>query len=74
MTFYKKKRTMEAFSGLRARNKENSKVFSESLETKCKDETLTVRLWAFISRIVTMKTKNRSHILVIALLSKFYCF
>ena len=65
---------MEAFSGLRARNKENSKVFSESLETKCKDETLTVRLWAFISRIVTMKTKNRSQILVIALLSKFYCF
>ena len=65
---------MEAFSGLRARNKENIKVFSESLETKCKDETLTVRLWAFISRIATMKTKNRSQILVIVLLSKFYCF
>ena len=65
---------MEAFSGLRARNKENNKVLSESLESKCKDETLTVRLWAFISRIVTMKTKNRSQILVIVLLSKFYCF
>lgn len=60
---------MEAFSGLRARNKENNKVISESLETKCKDETLTVRIWAFISRIVSMKTKNRSQILVIAILS-----
>ena len=65
---------MEAFSGLRARNKENNKVFSESLETKCKNETLTVRLWAFISGIFNMKSKNRSQILVITLLSKFYYF
>ena len=65
---------MEAFSGLRARNKENNKVLSESLETKCKNETLTVRLWAFISGIFNMKSKNRSQILVITLLSKLYYF
>lgn len=60
---------METFSGIRARNKDTSKAQADGYDSKCKDETVTVKLWAFLSRLFNMKQKKGSQVFMILCLS-----
>jgi len=60
---------METFNGIRARNKDTSKAQADGYDSKCKDETVTVKLWAFLSRLFNMKQKKGSQVFMILCLS-----
>ena len=62
---------MEVYnSGLRARNREYSKGVLEDGDSKCKDETFTVKLWAFLGNLLSMKHRKGTQISIIVCLSK----
>jgi len=61
---------MEVYnSGLRARNREYSKGVLEDGDSKCKDETFTVKLWAFLGKLLSMKHRKGTQISIIVCLS-----
>ena len=66
---------MEVYnSGLRARNREYSKGVLEDGDSKCKDETFTVKLWAFLGKLLSMKHRKGTQISIIVCLSKILEF
>lgn len=60
---------MEAFSGLRARNRDSNRGLIEEYDTKCKQEPLTVRFRAFISSLINMKQRKGSQLFILVILS-----
>ena len=60
---------MEAFSGLRARNRDSNRGLIEEYDSKCKQEPLTVRFRAFISSLINMKQRKGSQLFILVILS-----
>ena len=60
---------METFNGIRSRNKDTSKAQADDYDSKCKNETVTEKLWAFLSRLFNTKQKKGSQVFMILCLS-----
>jgi len=56
---------MEAQSGLRSRHKDSLRPFKSEAEQLARDETLSVRIWAFLLKLLSMNHRKGNQLMVL---------